>query len=79
MCIIASSFRNETFNPDVYRKEIVRDGIKGIKSEDGNELSIFDTIEDSKSKENYDDLMYDLVSLCRHCERYGINMDQTFI
>lgn len=53
-------------------KETVREG---IKSEDGKELSIFDTIEDGKSTENYDDLMYDLASLCRHCEsiryKYG--------
>ncbi len=53
-------------------KEQVREN---YKDDDGKELSIFDSIADSKSTEHIDEVMYDLESLCKSYEtlryKYG--------
>lgn len=53
-------------------KKIIREG---IISSDGTELSIFDTIADTKADETFEDILYDLPSLCECCEsvryKYG--------
>ena len=53
-------------------KQTVREG---IASDDGKELSIFDTIVDCQSTDNYEEIMYDLECLCRQSEslryKYG--------
>lgn len=58
--------------------EIEKETVKNkIISNEGKELSIFDTIEDCKSTEILEDVFYDIDTLCSYCEsiRYKYGAD----
>lgn len=55
-------------------KDIIRES---LENDEGKELSIFDTITDEKSTEDYEYIVYDLKQICEEneCNRYKYGVD----